>query len=275
MQSTAPIISDPPEVAPDTQADFARDGAICMRSVIDPNDCAAFLTECLALMEQDKDDASLAVEMGWNERIDRYWELVQPLAPIAGRLMNSRSVRFYNDHLFLKNAGKSEPTVWHQDLPFWPFSGNQITAAWIALSPVPSGGSELHYLKGSHRTGVCHRPATQAMKLPDHPDFLALALCPDYFDQADRSELCSWAMEPGDVLWHDARTIHGARANPADYPRRTGLTVRFLGDDVRWDIQPYMHAPLKGAGLSRGQSIVESSDFPLLWSCNPTAGGAA
>ena len=56
------------------------------------------------------------------------------VAGLAGTLMRASSARFYFDHLLVKQPNTTEPTPWHQDIPYWPFVGQQICSVWIALT---------------------------------------------------------------------------------------------------------------------------------------------
>lgn len=46
-----------------------------------------------------------------------------PLAAIAGLLMQSDQIRLYHDHMLVKEPYTQTITPWHQDLPYYSFSG--------------------------------------------------------------------------------------------------------------------------------------------------------
>jgi hypothetical protein len=50
------------------------------------------------------------------------------VAGLAGRLLATREVRFYFDHLLVKQPGTAEPTPWHQDIPYWPLASTSSRA---------------------------------------------------------------------------------------------------------------------------------------------------
>ncbi|MDB5453614.1 MAG: hypothetical protein JWO33_2192 [Caulobacteraceae bacterium] len=246
------------------RADYQRDGAICTRKAVDPKAAQALLDHFATLPKSGDrfaDDMDL-----YKKGIPDYWDFIAPLTPLAASLMGTGSVRFYNDHLFVKPAGSQAPTRWHQDLPYWPFTGDQIIAAWIAMTPVRFEGGALQYIKGSHRRGWFFQPSEGTVPDTSDPDYLALVTPPDFFDPAERAkeEFLSWEMEPGDVLWHHSLAVHGAFAN-ATGASRAGLTVRFLGDDVRWDPRSYLREA--NASLGKGDPLSgDPETFPLLWS---------
>lgn len=247
------------------RANYVRDGAVCTRGVVDPAAAMRLLEEAQQAGSSGDD---FRLDMNMVERLPTYWDCVGSLPAIAGALMASERIRFYNDHMFVKKAGASIPSAWHQDGPYFPFQGDQIIAAWIALTPVRREAGALQYVRGSHRIGAFYRPSPIPMADATHPDYLALPECPDLFDPGLRAhvDFLTWDMEPGDVLWHHPLSVHGAYANnsPAN-PIRAGLTVRFLGDDVTWDPRPYLRVEPKTPTVARGQHLVDDGAFPLLW----------
>jgi ectoine hydroxylase-related dioxygenase (phytanoyl-CoA dioxygenase family) len=73
-------------------------------------------------------------------------------------------------------------------------------------------------------------------------------------------------MEPGDVLWHHPLVVHGAEANnSATHKIRAGLTVRFLGDKVKWDPPSYLNPLGKQPKLKKGEFIEGDTTFPIIW----------
>ena len=57
---------------------------------------------------------------------------------------------------------------------------------------------------------------------------------------ADRSkyDIRWWEMEPGDCLVFHAMIVHGAPGNDTPGARRRGLSLRYTGDDARYDPRP-------------------------------------
>ena len=63
--------------------------------------------------------------------------------------MATRQARFYHDHVLVKEGGTAQRTPWHQDQPYYNVDGHGVSA-WIAVDPVPAGGS-LQLVAGTHR----------------------------------------------------------------------------------------------------------------------------
>ena len=62
------------------------------------------------------------------------------LAAIAGALMQSRTVRFFHEHVLVKEPGASEATPLHHDDPYYCVDGDRNVSFWIPLDPVPAAG---------------------------------------------------------------------------------------------------------------------------------------
>ncbi len=74
------------------------------------------------------------------------------LAQAASILMDSPTVRLYQDSLFHKRAGDGW-TPWHSDARMSPFDTSRMITFWIPLQNVPtpeSGGTGLHFVNYSH-----------------------------------------------------------------------------------------------------------------------------
>ena len=80
------------------------------------------------------------------------------IAELAAVLMGSSTVRFYFDHLLVKEPGTESPTPWHQDIPYWPFLGQQICSVWVACTKASVPESSLEFVRGSHRWGRYFAP---------------------------------------------------------------------------------------------------------------------
>ena len=144
--------------------------------------------------------------------------------------MGSQQVRFFYDQMFVKEPGTDASTPWHQDLSFWPISGEQICSFWIPCDPVNRENSGLLYVKGSHKWPQRFKAIS--------PDYVAAIIdermddIPDINAHPERYELLDWDMEPGDILMFHPLTLHGSYGNQSRTRRRRALALRWVGDDV-------------------------------------------
>src|SRR5213078_1757893 len=142
-------------------AAFARDGVACVRSVLDPGEvaeAAAAIGEELARPGQLAVVASAPGDPGaFTEDFCRWQEIgeIERLArhsrvpALAAALMATPQVRFYHDHVLVKEGGTRQRTPWHQDQPYYNVDGRGVSA-WIPVDPVPEAGC-LELVASSHR----------------------------------------------------------------------------------------------------------------------------
>ena len=148
----------------DRVGQFQRDGATVLRNVVD----AQWLDLLAEGVEYNRTHPSEwshwytspdeAVGF-WSDyvtwpQVEQYRRVVfeSGLADIAGRLMDSATVRFFHEHVLVKEPGASEATPWHHDDPYYGIDGMQNVSMWIALDPVPAT-SGLQFIAGSHLWG--------------------------------------------------------------------------------------------------------------------------
>jgi hypothetical protein len=132
-------------------AAFARDGLVCVRSALDPGEVAAAARAIdtvlaspgpLAQVASGADDPGAFTEdfCRWREipgieRLARY----SRIPGIAAVLMATPQVRFYHDHILVKEGRTRQRTPWHQDQPYYNVDGRGVSA-WIPVDPVPEAG---------------------------------------------------------------------------------------------------------------------------------------
>lgn len=269
---------------------FWRDGAICVRdafrSWIEPMR-AAIEDVLLAPGPLAQDPAradysareherarSFHIELGlWSRHpCFRAFALQSAAMELACGLLRSDSVNLFFDQLFVKEPQSSEQrTPWHQDQAYWPISGNKVVSVWVPFDSVSEGTGVVRYVKGSHLWGTLYCPADfgpgqrAVTGVQGEP-------MPDIDGNASRYEFLTWDLEPGDCLIHHGMTLHGAPGNASASTRRRAHSIRFTGDDVRWDPRPGIleHIPLMTTlplQLSAGDSLTCEA-FPLLRSRN-------
>ncbi len=181
-------------------------------------------------------------------------------AAAAARLMRSRTARFFHDHVLVKEPGTSIVTPWHQDLPYYCVDGQQSVSFWIPLDQVPRGTS-LDCIAGSHLWGVSHKP-----KRFDGSDLYEndrTREMPDIDAHRDDYRIVGWAMQPGDAVAFNFRTVHGAAANIARATRRRVFSARWVGDDATFvDRHGKGSPPFRDLALQDGDPL-DAPEFPV------------
>lgn len=185
-----------------------------------------------------------------------------PAGAIAAALMRSRQVRFFHEHVLVKEPGTPVATPWHHDQPYYCLGGEQTVSLWIALDPV-SRASAVEYVAGSHRWGRTFKPmrfngADLFAGDPSDP-------VPDVSARRDELELLGWDMEPGDAVAFSFLTLHGAPGNGSQTTRRRAFTARLVGDDAVFrDLGGLGSPPFRHLDLKDGDPL-SGPDFPIVY----------
>jgi ectoine hydroxylase-related dioxygenase (phytanoyl-CoA dioxygenase family) len=201
----------------------------------------------------------------------RAFALESTLPELAARLMSSHRVNLFYDQLFVKEPGSIERTPWHQDLPYWPVTGEQVLSIWVPFDPVGPDNGVVTYVKGSHSWGKVYRPQAFDEKNAGVFAESPYPAMPDIDGAPEAYELLSWTLEPGDVLIHHGLTIHGAPGNRSSEQRRRALAVRYTGDDAHYDPRPGTFMNMESVrkhvpkpGLEPGEPM-GGALFPAVW----------
>ena len=269
-----------PRVAARVDADIVRayavDGAVCIRQLLNTQEIENLRNgidvnlkspSVRAKVASRGDDPGLFIEDFCNWQGNPHYQRAifeSPLAETAARLMASRTVRLYHDHMLTKEAGTRQPTPWHQDQPYYNIEGSQNCSMWIAVDPV-ARHSTLEFVAGSHR-GPWLMPRSfmdqQAKWFPEG----SLADLPDVEAQRGAYRILGWELAPGDVVCFHMLTLHAAGSVEAGRRRRV-FSVRFLGDDIRHAPRRWLTSP-EFPGLADALPAGQPMDhplFPLLW----------
>ena len=258
------------------EGDWDRDGAVCVRGAFTA-DHVAWAVEAIdanlgALSPRAKrasapgDGAFVEDFCNWS-RLPAMERFIResPAAAIAAELTGSSTIRLYHDHVLVKEPGTRQRTPWHQDQPYYDVDGHQNASMWFPVDPVRREWT-LEFVAGTHR-GPWFMPRTF---LDDRAEWFpegSLAELPDFDADPDRWQVIGWELEPGDAVFFNMLTVHGAGGVPGPHRRRV-LSVRMLGDDM-------VHAPRDWAtspsfpGLADELPVGAPLDhplFPVLWS---------
>ena len=263
------------DVTPEQVAAYARDGVVVVRGVLDDDQVALARQAIeevladpgpLALVASGEDDPGLFVEdfCRWTgnpgiEALARHSAVPQ----LAAELMATPRVRLYHDHVLVKEGGTAQRTPWHQDQPYYNVDGRGVSA-WIPVDRVPEAGC-LELVAGTHR-GPWLMPRSfmtgEARWFPEG----VLAELPDI--EADRAgfDIRRYELAPGDAIFFDFLTVHGAPGFPFAGRRRV-LSLRYLSAAARhaprrWRTSP----PFDGldAELADGAEL-DHPLFPVVW----------
>jgi hypothetical protein len=258
---------------PDVET-YRRDGAVCVRGALDVSVLADLRRDAERLLAGGEDFGLLPRYPAryLARRFDSMRRLAfgPQLGAVAGRILESRTIRFFFDDIFAKAPRSAEQTIWHSDRAGWPVRGQKVPSIWIPLTPIVPENS-LEVLAGTHLDDRLYwnfTPNSRQMLRPDdrpsYPDCEALRGDP-------RARFLRWSMQPGDVLLVHPWALHYSGGNPTD-GWRVAVSIRVFGDDIAWAPRPDC---INVAGCSFDEMIEGEAPagplFPLLWSADGAA----
>ena len=250
-------------------ATYTEEGVVCLRQILS-RDWIDSLHPAAERITIDKEDVGLLPTYPGRylaRRVEKFRRFIfeSPLAEAAGRVIQSRQIRFFMDEFFVKGPRSTEKTIWHNDRMGWPVNGKMVPSLWVPLTGIKHENS-LECIPGSHVRDVRYwlfSPNASQMTRPDdrepHPDEQALRHDPN-------NRFLTWEMEPGDILIIHPWLLHYSHGNPTN-GWRIALSVRVFGDDIRWAPRPDC---VNLAGISFDEMLKGEPPagplFPVLWS---------
>ena len=288
MSKTAP----PRTLSAEEITSFDRDGVVLIRNTVAPewlerlNDIVEQIVSRPSQWVSDTGEQgegsgrALDERYLWRDSEDvRSFVFDSGVASLVGQAMRAQALRFYFDHWFVKEPGTLTKTPWHQDAPYWPFTGRQIASLWLPLVSVDREASALEFVKGSHRWGKTYKPQ-RFVKTDPKTQWLQKAEnaqgedVPDIEANRDAYDIFCEPMEPGDGLIFSASIVHAAPHNRSER-RRAVVSTRWLGDDVRWAPHPEADPTVRQVDVcvQPGELAADDDRFPVVW--RPTSSKSA
>jgi ectoine hydroxylase-related dioxygenase (phytanoyl-CoA dioxygenase family) len=157
--------------------------------------------------------------------------------------MRSGSVRFFHEHVLVKEPGTNEITPWHHDQPYYCVDGDQNVSFWISLDAVPAEAG-VEFLAGSHRWDRRFIPR----KFVDSTAYVdadnGFERVPDIDAERDLHRIVRFSVQPGDVIAFSYRILHAAPGTAGlTRNRRRAVSIRYVGDDAVFALRPWLHSP--------------------------------
>lgn len=148
----------------------------------------------------------------------RFFALAEHL---LGRPALGKNMQYFN-----KPPGIGAPTPPHQDGHYWKITPMEGLTMWLALEEVDEENGCVRYVPGSHRRGF--RPHGKTGTLGFSQGIT------DYGPADTAAEACMRA-QPGDLIVHDAYTIHRADGNRSATRTRQALGLIYFSARARED----------------------------------------
>ena len=136
-----------------------------------------------------------------------------------------------NMQYFNKPPGIGQPTPPHQDGFYFMLDPCEAVTMWFALDHVDEENGCVRYVRGSHKQGMRAHARTQTLGFSQ-----GIA---DWPTDADRQHELACPAEPGDLLVHDAMTIHRADRNRSATRSRRALGFIYYSHHAREDAEAH------------------------------------
>ena len=283
----------PFSITAEQKQQFSKDGVVCLHGLFD-DEWISLLTAGIEqnlsdpgrrsrIWDRTDDNRTVFYDSDNWRRISEYEQFVyhSPCVDVATTLLNTDSVNFFFDAIFVRSTGVTFPTPWHQDEPYWSAGGLDTISIWMPLVPV-SSESALAFVPGSHLWPNHYRQQNFGELNPDQePNVDGVSYSgdwepfPDIDSDRNRFGVISWEMAPGDCVAFNGRIIHGGSGALAPDRALKVFNTQWLGDDVRVNFRSYGMDPdhsekMRAAGLSHGDRL-DDGIYPRLPQIQPSA----
>ncbi|MEY2468521.1 MAG: hypothetical protein QOF21_1219 [Actinomycetota bacterium] len=149
------------------------------------------------------------------------------LAEIAALLLDTDSVRLWQDQLLYKPPGGPQETTigWHQDWASWDTvaSHDGFITAWVAFDDVDDENGAMQMIPGSHKWGLVEG-GSNFFGTDRDEQLVSLG-------EGRAAQPQSVVMKAGQVSFHGPLTFHGSGPNTSQRLRRS-LAVHFVDGSV-------------------------------------------
>ena len=256
-----------PQPFPISQAlidDYERDGVVCIRGAIGRAWTDKLWAGAQKVATKPADYGQISISQGetmtsvaflWRKPgVFRDFVFQSPAGEIAARIMGSKQIRIYHDHLFVKWPRSPRIMRWHADT-IWPVDGEHVPNLYVALTPIDAENGRVEYIAGHHtycrERGIKYKPA---------------APCPDFEPRRGDPDLrfVSWDLAPGDAVLFHPYIPHFSKGNMSTDRPRAGLATRWFGDDIVWSAAKDRSEIPGVTDMPPGEN--PSGDlFPVIW----------
>ena len=144
-------------------------------------------------------------------------EVLDLVEPVVGP-----NIGLWSSHFISKPPYKGKATPWHEDSSYWNGRVSTIEGictVWLALDRAMPENGCMSVIPGTHKNGFSEYEPVNADENIFGTEIKA--------DQFDESAAVYFRLEPNECSLHEARIIHGAKANTSPY-RRAGYTMRYF-----------------------------------------------
>lgn len=200
---------------------------------------------------------------GWRHYEEiRSVALDSALPSVVTELMDTTYTHFWEDNTFVKAPLTPQRTVFHQDWSYFQIEGEKACIVWIPLDPVDAENGRMEYVRGSHLWGRIYAPSiffAQSANPVSPYDKL-----PDIEGNQENYDIIGFDCQPGDVIVHHVKTVHGSGGNISKDRGRAAMSFRYCGDDIRYFDKPGAIEQQYLQGQLENGDRLHGPDYPLV-----------
>jgi chlorinating enzyme len=144
-------------------------------------------------------------------------EVLDLVEPVVGP-----DIGLWSSHFISKPPRVGKATPWHEDSAYWNgriSTMEGICTVWLAIDEATPENGCMRVIPGSHTHGFSEYEAVDRQQ-----NIFGTQIKPG---RVDESRAVYFTLAPNQCSLHEARLIHGARANTSD-KRRAGYTMRYF-----------------------------------------------
>jgi hypothetical protein len=244
----------------DEIAAYTQAGVVLLRGVLDigqVNGLRRCIDGAAPDMPESPEGGFLSeAGVGARSREFRRFSISGAAPEIAAGLLGGDHVNFCGDRMVVKEPGKAARAAFRQDAGELDIAGEQACTLWIPVDPITMQSGTMMFWRGSHKSGTLYRPPA-APNAPGEP-------LPDLEEHPEQFDVVHFDVEPGDVIVHHYRTVHGAGGNLSRYQVHRAASLRYGGDDIRFQTRPWAPGHAYQAPPNDGDPL-SGPDFPVVW----------
>jgi hypothetical protein len=209
------------------QADYARDGAVVVRGLFNPERCQHLKEEAAQLLLTHAPHHTVLVGLSVHSAAFRELHADGRLLTVLRRLM-PQGVAFLSDKAVFKSRRHPFATPLHVDAAYWPRTRPKLSV-WLALEEATQANGCLLAVPGSHREHHAHGSGNLAQT---NGEFYQVVTASSL-----RARALPVPMATGDVLIFGDEVVHGSCANDSGEDRYGAiLTYHAPGPDESFDL---------------------------------------
>jgi len=131
----------------------------------------------------------------------------------------------WSSTLFIKESKSSTFVSWHQDGNYWGLSSNEVTTAWLALTPSTVLNGCVKMIPGSHNwPQIHHEPSSNENNLLSQGQVMNKEI-----DNTNAVNIC---INSGEISLHHINVAHSSGPNNSK-SKRIGIAIRYVNPKVK------------------------------------------